>query len=212
MNAGLAATVAITTQPAATVQSGVVFPTVPVVTVTDGSNLVTGQAVTVSVASGSALTFTNGSATTDGSGVATFTGLSAVGVAGDRTLLFTAGTAVSAASSTVTFTAGVPATVTITTQAAIAVQSGVIFPTVPVITVKDAGGNNVANQAVTVSVITGSALTFTNGTATTDVNGVATFTGLSASGLIGTRPPFTAGTVNSVNSTNLVVNAGPRRW
>ena len=39
-----------------------------------------------------------------------------------------------------------------------------------------------ANQAVTVSVVDGSALTFTNGSATTNASGVATFTGLSPPG------------------------------
>ena len=210
VNAGLPAAVAITTQPAGAVQSGVAFPTVPVVTVTDGSgNLVPSQAVTVSVASGSALTFTNGTATTDGNGVATFTGLVAAGLAGDRTLRFTAGTAQSAASTTVTVSGGAPATVAITTQPSATVRSGVTFTTVPVVTVTDGAGNPVPNQAVTVSVVTGGALTFTNGSATTDINGVATFTGLAADGLIGTRTlRFTAGTALSAASGNVAVTAG----
>jgi YVTN family beta-propeller protein len=210
LSAGLPATVTITTQPGSPVQSGVAFPTVPEVTVTDGSgNLVPSQTVTVSVGSGGPLTFANGTATTNGSGVATFTGLSAIGLAGDRTLLFTAGTAVSASSSTVTVGAGSPAAVTINTQPGSPVQSGVTFPTVPVVTVTDGGGNPAAGQQVTVSVATGSALTFTNGTATTDINGVATFTGLAASGLVGARTlKFTAGTANSPNSSSVTVNPG----
>jgi YVTN family beta-propeller protein len=208
--AGPPAAVAIMTQPSATAQSGIALQTVPVVKVTDGSgNLVSGQAVTVAVGSGPALTFTNGSAMTDGAGLATFTGLSASGIAGDRTLLFTAGTAVSSASNTVSFAAGAPATVTITTQPSTTVRSGVTFTTVPVVTVKDDGGNPVAGQQVAVSVSTGGALTFTNGTATTDANGVATFTGLTASGLVGVRAlNFTAGTAVSPNSSNVTVSAG----
>jgi YVTN family beta-propeller protein len=207
---GLPATVTITTQPSATIQSGVTFAQVPVVTVKDGAtNLVPGATVAVSVGSGGSLTFTNGSATTDGSGVATFTGLTASGLAGDRTLLFTAGTAVSAASSTVTISAGAPATVAITTQPPTAVQALIAFPTAPVVTVTDGGGNPVANQAVTVSVATGGALTFTNGSATTDGSGVATFTGLTANGTAGARTlKFTAGTAVSVPSTSVTLNAG----
>ena len=200
----------ITTQPAATVQTGVVFPTVPVVTVTDAAtNVVGSTAVTVSVATGNALTFTAGTATTNASGVATFTGLIATGGVGSRTLQFTAGTAVSAPSNTVTVNGGPPATVTIQTQPAAIVQSGVVFPTVPVVLVTDASSNPVAGQAVTVSVITGTALTFVAGTATTDAAGLATFTGLTASGLIGARTlRFTAATVFSANSASVQVNAG----
>ena len=161
------------------------------------------------MATGGALTFTNGTATTNASGVATFTGLSATGLAGGRTLLFTAGTAVSPASATVTMNAGAPTTVTITTQPAATVQSGVIFPTVPVVTVTDAGGNTVANEAVTVSVVSGSALTFATGLQRL-ISGVATFTGLTATGLIGARTlRFTAGAAQSPASSSVQVNAGP---
>src|ERR1051325_11969825 len=55
-------------------------------------------------------------ATTNGSGVASFTNLSITGVAGDRTLSFSATGLTAATSGTITITAGGAAQVTITTQ------------------------------------------------------------------------------------------------
>jgi hypothetical protein len=104
----------------------------------------------------------------------------------------------------------VPATVVINTQPAAAVQNGVVFPTVPVVTVTDGAGNPVASQAVTVSVATGAALVFTNGTATTNGSGVATFTGLIATGTTGARTlEFAAGGALSSPSTGITVQPGP---
>jgi hypothetical protein len=209
VGAGAAATVTINTQPSSPVQSGVTFPTVPVVTVTDGGgNPVASQSVTLSVATGSALTFTNGTATTNGSGVATFTGLAVTGTVGVRTLRFTAGSA-TATSGNVTVNAGNPATVTINTQPPSSVQNGATFGTVPVVTVTDGAGNPVQSQSVSVSVASGGALSFTNGTATTNSSGQATFTGLVATGLVGSRTlRFTAGSAQSTPSNSVNVTPG----
>ena len=146
--AQVVSSVTITTQPSANVQSGIAFPTVPAVTAKDAQgNGVANQLVTVSVASGGALTFTNATATTNVSGVATFSGLSATGLAGIRTLKFTSGAAVSVASSNVTLGAGAPAAVAITTQPSATVQNGVAFPTVPAVTVTDLAGEPGAEPA-----------------------------------------------------------------
>jgi YVTN family beta-propeller protein len=97
------------------------------------------QLVTVSVGTGSPLTFTNGSATTDVNGVATFTNLSVSGATGARTLLFTAGTAVSVPSSTVTLTVGLIAKIVVTPASNMLLTTGATKQLA--YSAQDAGGN-----------------------------------------------------------------------
>jgi hypothetical protein len=76
-------------QPSSSVESGVVFVSQPVVELRAASGVVVAQAgvtVTVAIASGGGTLGGTVTATTDADGVASFSGLSITGVAGDRTL------------------------------------------------------------------------------------------------------------------------------
>ncbi len=205
---GVPASVTITTQPSSTVQVGVVFPTVPQVRVQDalGKNI-KNQAVALAVASGGALTITQGTAVTGPNGIAVFTGLSVVGLAGTRTFQFTAGGVTSAPSAPVSVTAGAPSSVVVTTQPSAAVQAGVPFPVQPAVTVTDVGTNPVPSQTVTAAIASGAGTLAGALTATTNSSGVATFSSLEIDGATGTRTlSFTAG---SANATSAGISVGP---
>src|SRR5205807_1202178 len=90
-------------------------------------------------------------ATTNGSGVASFTNLAITGAAGDRTLTFSATGLTSATSGTITITAGAATQLSLTTQPSSAAQSGVAFAQQPVIQLRDASGNPVSQSGVTVT-------------------------------------------------------------
>src|SRR5205807_994911 len=90
---GTATQVTISTQPSATAQSGVAFAQQPVIQLRDASgNPVSQSGVTVSaaIATGGGVLGGTLTATTNGSGVASFTNLAITGAAGDRTLTFSA--------------------------------------------------------------------------------------------------------------------------
>ncbi len=119
LSAGTATKLGLTTQPATTAQSGVLLTTQPVVQIQDASgNAVSqnGVLVTATTVSGTG-TLTNATATTNASGVATFSGLTLSGTAGSYTFRFTASglTQVDAASATV-LSAGFAAKLGLTTQ------------------------------------------------------------------------------------------------
>src|SRR5439155_1388164 len=92
LSAGPAAQLTITTQPSPTATSGAAFTSQPVLQVRDGAgNPASGAGVSVTavIASGPAsATLSNATATTVGSGAATFSGLAINGAAGDYTLRF----------------------------------------------------------------------------------------------------------------------------
>ncbi len=106
VSAGPAAKLGLTTQPATTAQSGIALTTQPVVQIQDASgNAVSqnGVLVTATTVSGTG-TLTSATATTNASGVATFSGLTLSGTAGSYTFRFTVTTGltqVDAASPTV---------------------------------------------------------------------------------------------------------------
>src|SRR5205823_6045374 len=90
-------------------------------------------------------------ATTNASGAASFTDLSITGTAGDRTLSFSATGLTAATSGTITITAGTATQLSITTQPSSSAQSGAAFAQQPVIQVRDASGNPVSQNGVTVT-------------------------------------------------------------
>src|SRR5205807_487352 len=100
---------AVTTQPSTRAQSGAAFAQQPVVQLRDASgNPVsqTGVTVTAAIATGGGTLGGTLTATTNASGVASFTDLSITGTAGDRTLSFSASGLTSVTSTTVGITAG----------------------------------------------------------------------------------------------------------
>ena len=197
----MASSITIGTQPSGAVD-GVALTGQPVVTVKDASgNTVSGDTVTATVHSGSG-SLSSATAVTNGSGVATFSGLTLTGTDGPFVLTFTDGAA-TVNSSSFNLTIGAASSITIGTQPSGAVN-GVALTQQPVVTVKDVGGNLVSGDTVTATVHSGSG-SLSSATAVTNGSGVATFSGLT---LTGTDGPFVltftdgAATVNS-SSFNL---------
>ena len=119
-------------------------------------------------------------ATTNGSGLATFTGLGLNGPAGSYSLTFTAGAVTSAASNAIALGAGTATRLTYNTQPSTTVASGGVFAQRPVLLLRDNGNNPVASVLVTAT-ITGApaGVAFVGtATATTTGSGLATFAGL----------------------------------
>src|SRR4029077_12320338 len=146
ITAGAASQVSITTQPSSSAQSGVSFGQQPVLQLRDASgNAVsqTGVTVTAAIVTGAGTLSGTLTATTNASGVASFTNLSITGATGDRTLGFSATGLTSATSTTVTVTAGAATQLSITTQPSTSAQSGVTFAQQPVVQLRDASGNAV---------------------------------------------------------------------
>src|SRR5207247_3957084 len=96
-------------------------------------------------------------ASTNASGVASFTNLMITGTVGDRTLSFAATGLTSATSNTVTVSAGAATQLALTTQPSATAQSGVAFTQQPVVQVRDASGNAVRQAGVkgTATIATG---------------------------------------------------------
>jgi hypothetical protein len=211
---GAATQMTIETQPSATAQSGAAFAQQPVIQIRDGSGNAVAEAgvvITAAIASGGGTLGGTVNATTNTSGVATFTGLSIIGAAGDRTLEFTSGGITAVTSGTIAIGAGAATQLTITTQPSSTAQSGVAFARQPAIQLRDGGGNAVATAGtiVTAAVATGGGTLGGGVTAATDAAGVATFTDLSISGLIGNRTlSFSAAAVTPVTSGTINVAAG----
>src|SRR5206468_2697878 len=154
VTAGTATQLTLATQPSTTAQSGVAFAQQPVVQLRDGAGNPVSQAgvtVTAAIATGGGTLGGALTATTTGTGVATFTNLAITGAAGDRTLSFSATGLTGVNSATVTLTAGTATQLTVTTEPSSTAQSGVPFAQQPVIQIRDASGNPVSQGGVTVT-------------------------------------------------------------
>jgi hypothetical protein len=164
----------VTTAPSSTVRDRLLFPTQPAVRVLDPTGApLPGTAVTVTLSGGGTLNGTT-TATTNATGVATFTNLSIAGLAGARTLSFTTASPANASAS-ITLTAGLPAAVS---AGAGTNQSGVVgslLPVAPAVTVSDADGNGVSGLVV-VFTPTSAATVVTGSPVTTDASGAAAAT------------------------------------
>ncbi|HXI63985.1 MAG TPA: Ig-like domain repeat protein [Gemmatimonadales bacterium] len=214
LGAGAATQLSITTEPSATAQSGVAFAQQPVVQLRDGVGNAVSQAgvtVTAAIATGGGALNGTATATTNGSGVASFTNLAITGTAGDRTLSFSATGLTGATSTTISITAGAATQLVITTQPSSSAQGGVALAQQPVIQLQDANGNPVSQGGATVTATVGSGptgATLGNATATTSPSGAAAFNGLAISGPTGTYTlQFSATSVASVTSSAIVLSA-----
>lgn len=129
--AGVASQLAFVTQPSTTVIAGLAFATQPVVQLEDASgNAVStpGVVVTASVASGAITLGGPTTATTDGSGRATFTGLIVLGAVGQATLGFSSPGLTQLVSNAITVLPQPPALATVTPA-----QADAVFTTIPVV-------------------------------------------------------------------------------
>src|SRR5213076_1192941 len=204
----------ITTQPSSTAQSGVAFAQQPVVQLRDGDGNAVNQAgvtITAAIATGGGTLGGTLTATTNGSGIASFTDLTISGAAGDRTLSFSATGLTPAVSGTITVGAGAATQLTLTTQPSATAQSGVAFAQQPVVQLRDGDGNavNQAGVTITAAIATGGGTLGGTVTAATNGSGVASFTNLSISGTAGERTlTFSATGFVSVTSGPVTITAG----
>jgi hypothetical protein len=116
---------------------------------------------------------------------------------------------VTSATIAVTVTAsGVQLTITI--QPSGTAQSGIPFTRQPDILVRDASNNPLSGVVVTAAIASGGGTLGGTVTATSDPSGVANFTDLSISGLVGNRTlSFSAPGATTVISKNIDLNPGP---
>jgi hypothetical protein len=212
VNPGAASKLTITTQPSSTVQNGVALAQNPVIQVRDAGNNAIAQAgvvVTAAIGSGGGALSGTTTATTDASGVATFTNLVITGTAGARTLSFSAPSLTSITSSSINVTAGAASQVVITTQPSTAALSGVAFTNQPAVRLRDASGNNVSQSGVTItaSIASGTGTLGGTATASTNTSGVATFTNLSITSAAGAFTlRFSSGSLTAATSGTITIS------
>ncbi len=204
----------LTTQPSAAAASAAAFAVQPVVQLRDAAgNAVnqSGVAVNAAIATGGGTLAGTLIATTNTSGVATFADLSIVGIIGNRTLSFSATGLTGSTSSGVNITSGAATQLTITTQPSASVASGVALAQQPVLQLRDAAGNAVSQQGHTVSAVITTGFGTLNGAThvVTNATGVATFAGLSITGLVGDRSlRFDVQSLTGVISSTITVTPG----
>ena len=214
LGAGAASKLAITTQPSTTVQNGVAFAQQPVIQLQDASGNPVAQAgvvVNAAILSGSPTLGGTQNATTNASGVATFTNLVITGVTGDRTLIFAAGGFVSITSNTITVNPGAAAALQVSTQPAATAQSGAALTTQPAVRLVDQSGNFVSQAGVSVTASLASGGGTLNGTTSvaTNASGIATFTNLGISGAAGVKTlGFASSGLTGATSNGITLSAG----
>jgi hypothetical protein len=212
VTAGPATQLTITTQPPATAFGGIGFSTSPAVQLRDASGNAVSQAgvnitATLNGTGGGVLTGTT-TVATNGSGVATFTGLSVDG-SGTYTIVFSGPGLTSATSSTITVT--LPATrLAVTTQPSANAASGSAFGVQPAVQLRDANSNPVsqAGVQVTAAITGGGATLLGSATAVTDASGLATFAGLGITGSVGNYT-LTFSASGLINATSATISLGP---
>jgi hypothetical protein len=200
------------TQPSATSISGAAFAVQPAVQLRDASGNNVSQSgidVSVGVTGGGATIVGTTTATTTGSGVATFSGIGITG-AGTWTLTFSSGGLTSVTSSAVVVTE--PATqLAMVAQPSTTAQSGATFGAQPAVQLRSAGGSPVNQPGVTVTaeVTGGVASLFGTTSASTNSSGIATFSGLGISGLVGTYTlTFKSSGLTDAVSNGIDITAG----
>lgn len=205
-------------QPASSgAQAGVPFPVQPVVRRLDlYGNVVISPAGSITAAMASGAGTLNGTLvvnTDPTTGLASWTNLSITGIAGTKALRFTSGS-LSVTSNLFSLAPGPGANLAMVTEPSSSVVNGSQLAIQPVVRLVDAGGNpdptpNVAVTAEITGTPAGIALGGTT-TVTTDGSGVASFSGLSLTGAIGSYTlSFTAPGYGGVNSVPITVVAGP---
>ncbi len=210
LTSGAATQLTITTEPGGGASGAALSPQ-PVVQVRDAQGnpvLTAGTTVTAGVASGPGATVTGGSVSTNGSGQAVFSGLTLTGTAGSYTISFTSGSLTGATSGAITLTHGAAAQLTIQTQPAGA-ASGAAFTTQPVILVRDAQNNPVPGITASATPSAGATLVGSGNSLASDAAGLATFSGLGLSGLVGNYTiDFSVSGAPNVTSGTIALAAG----
>jgi adhesin/invasin len=193
----------ITTQPSSSAQAGIVFGQQPRIQLRDASSNAVGQSgvsiqATISTGAGGLLSGTT-TALTDGTGLATFSGLVITGAAGDYTLQFASSGLTSALSSTITVSAGPATSIAVNdgNNQSATVNSGVA--THPSVIVHDASNNPVSGVSVTFAITAGGG-TPTGASQTTGVDGIARVGGWTLGTLAGAANTMTATSIGLTGS------------
>ncbi len=211
---GVATHLVITTQPSPTAGTGIALAQQPVVKVEDaaGNVVVADSSVMVAIASPSgALTLTNGAVNVV-NGVASYVGLAINAPIGSYTLTFANGTFSSVPSAAIAITAGVPSKLIVTTEPSSFIASGVALAQQPVVKVEDVAGNvvtTVATGSATATIFSGIGGAVSAGATANFVAGVATFSGLTLTGVVAStyKLTFTGATFSVNDATSIVVGA-----
>jgi hypothetical protein len=208
-----AAGLSITTEPSASTQNGVAFAVQPAVQLVDASGKPAkgaGIVITANVAVGNPELGGTLTATTNAAGLATFTDLKITGVIGNRALEFTATGLESATSESFAITAGAPSKLAVTTQPSQQAQSGVAILVQPRLQLQDVSGNIVTQAGFSIIAATVSGTgTLVNASAQTGVSGLAIFSGLTISGIVGNYTlRFTSGNLTLADADAVQLLAG----
>lgn len=211
---GAATQLVIATQPSTTAGTGVALVLQPIIKVEDSLNnvVVADNSVMVAIVLPSGVpTLTNGAVNVV-NGVATYVGLAINAPIGNYTLTFANGTFTSAPSTAVAITAGAPSKLVVTTEPSSFVASGVAMAPQPVVKVEDASGNvvtTISTGSATATIFSGVGGTITAGATANFAAGVATFSGLTLTGVAGNtyKLTFTGATFGVNDTTSIVVGA-----
>jgi uncharacterized protein YjdB len=201
--------IAIATQPSSSASSGTPLDRQPVIELVDASgNRIPqgGVSVSVSLTGGGTLTGST-SATTDGSGLARFSGLTITGTPGTYRLVFSASGVASVTSDPIELGPGAPDELRVAVQPSDAAVSGLPFLVQPQVQLHDAQGTPVplAGVPVTAELASGDGTLSGTLTVDTDGSGRAAFTNLRISGSGVHTIRFTAPDIGSVVSDEITV-------
>ncbi|MCU0621733.1 MAG: hypothetical protein MUC69_09535, partial [Gemmatimonadales bacterium] len=208
---GPATRLAFVQQPTTVTAGAAIAPAVTVELLDAQNNRVTTSSAPVTLA----LTVPGGAVLTGGGpiaavgGLATFPALS-VDQVGGYTLTATSGALASVASAAFSVTPGAATQLVFTTQPPASVASGTVVPGPVRVRLRDAGGNNVLQSSVQVTLAVQPAGALAGNIALTDANGIATFNTLAVSALAGAGYTLEASsaTLASATSAAFSVTAG----
>ena len=176
VTAGGATRLVILTQPSSSAESGVAFPTQPVVQVQDatGNPVVGSRTITATIGDGGGTLIGDVTASTGTGSTASFEDLGLSGAIGSRTLIFSSGALTPAESNPINLTTGPAADIAIVAGDGQTAPVGSVLPTDPSVVIRDSGGNPVAGVEVTFSASNGGSaspspvITGSDGRATTN--------------------------------------------
>jgi hypothetical protein len=190
--AGAAGKLEVTVQPSPTAQSGAAFGRQPAIQVTDEVGNPADQpgvAILATLSSGPAGTLQRASATTNSSGLATFSGLSVTGLVGEYRLSFSAAALAGVASDPISVAAGPPSQLALTASPSPDARSRAPLSPQPSVQLQDASGNPVANPGVQIqaSIASGEGALVGQTTVSTNDQGRAEYADLAIAGVPGAR-------------------------
>ncbi|HXI20883.1 MAG TPA: hypothetical protein VNH46_07360, partial [Gemmatimonadales bacterium] len=193
------------------------FAEQPVARLVDGFGNGVSQAgviISVTVASGGGSLGGITGVATEATGVATFSGLSLVGLVGSKTLGFGATGLGGATSNPFTLSVGAASKLGLTTAPPTSVVNGATLSPQPVVQIQDVGGNPVSQSGVNITAaITGSPGGVSLGTTlveATQASGAAAYVDLALTGTVGTYTlTFSGGGFTPVTSAAIGLQAGP---